>query len=33
MLKITGFELLVILVTAFVQLYCVKTLFDQNSVV
>jgi hypothetical protein len=33
MLKITAFELLVILITAFVQLYCIKTLFDQNMII
>jgi hypothetical protein len=33
MLKITALELLVIIMTALVQLYCVKTLFYENQII
>jgi hypothetical protein len=33
MLKLTAAELIVILVTSFVQMYCIKSLLDTNQIV
>jgi len=33
MLKLTAFELIVILVTSIVQMYCIKNLFDNKQII